>query len=175
MSSWARLLFYVSPVRPWTCQRGAYSVFSGLECGGGAMLGSRGSGIQAAWVAGGFESERATQRGLEKCWLAGVARRRCPVAAKRWWAVTKRVARLGSRDHRRPKQAAHLHCAASARCIQIESHTDARTACTTSTTYRPPVAARRAEQLAVLRIVVGGEESQIGAIPHWASKRCPSH
>jgi hypothetical protein len=136
---------------------------------GSRLLGSRGASRASGRRSGG-------SRGAGARVLRGD---NVPVAAKRWWAVTKRVARPGSRDHCRPKQLGawqHTFTALhAAYCFRIESHIDACTARNTSTACPPPAAVRRAEQLAVLRIVVGGEESQIGAIPHRASKRCPSH
>jgi hypothetical protein len=66
MSSWARLLRHVSLCHlPWMrrAQRGAYSVFSGLECGGGAMLGSCGSRIQLLGSRGAYRAGRRRSKG----------------------------------------------------------------------------------------------------------------
>jgi hypothetical protein len=63
MSSWARFLRHVSPLPCRRAQRGAYSVFSGLECGGGAMLGSCGPWIQLLESRGAWRAGRRRSKG----------------------------------------------------------------------------------------------------------------
>jgi hypothetical protein len=177
MSSWARLLSCVSRLPCHGLQGGAYSVFSGLECGGGAMLGSCGRWIRSAWSRGAYGA--SGRRSVGRDLLVGQVFHDGNVHSLRnslrKRGVTKRSPRSCDRTAQHNWKQQHtdrLHDALHAGLSRTQSRFSLPRL---QRSVLPQVQCDAHSNWLYSALSSAVRSSQIGTIPHAATKRCPSH